>query len=244
MHPCGTLAGCVTTTLIVRFVFLCFACCPARQVEFVFTSERGNGEAPWKQLAVTNDGKPFSSEDFVRVARIAEGNPDVNAVGQFGVGFYSTFSLTDSPIISSGGQCLVFSWADKRLETFCAAAPVPTWTGAPPADMAPACTSIIMQLSNPSRVWDWADIAKFIKRAMCFIANVTCVRVVVDGRQTLCSTKQYGPAKAMEVPGGCPAAAPGGLFQLVSVEARPIVFTVTTPNADGATTRSVSHGAC
>jgi HSP90 family molecular chaperone len=34
---------------------------------------------------------------------IAEGNPDEEKIGAFGVGFYSLFSVTEEPFVTSGG---------------------------------------------------------------------------------------------------------------------------------------------
>jgi hypothetical protein len=51
------------------------------------------------------------------VAAIADGNIDVNSVGQFGVGFFSAFSYTDEPIITSGKEYLVFAWRDDNTLT-------------------------------------------------------------------------------------------------------------------------------
>jgi HSP90 family molecular chaperone len=42
---------------------------------------------------VTNDGMPFRPQDWQRLKKIAEGNPDEKLVGAFGVGFYSLFSV-------------------------------------------------------------------------------------------------------------------------------------------------------
>lgn len=43
-------------------------------------------------MLVKNDGQAFREEDWQRLKRIAEGNPDETKIGAFGVGFYSVFS--------------------------------------------------------------------------------------------------------------------------------------------------------
>jgi hypothetical protein len=68
-------------------------------------------------LQVSNNGKPFREEDWNRLKRIAEGNPDAEKIGAFGVGFYSVFSICDNPFVSSGNQCMAFFW-DKRDQLF------------------------------------------------------------------------------------------------------------------------------
>lgn len=40
------------------------------------------------RLLVKNNGMPFREEDWQRLKRIAEGNPDETKIGAFGVGFY------------------------------------------------------------------------------------------------------------------------------------------------------------
>ena len=53
------------------------------------------------RYVITNDGIPFRPEDWARLKKIAEGNPDESKIGAFGVGFYSLWSLagrlTSSP---------------------------------------------------------------------------------------------------------------------------------------------------
>lgn len=49
----------------------------------------------FQRLIVKNDGEHFKTLDWERVKRIADGNPDENKIGAFGVGFYSVFSECD-----------------------------------------------------------------------------------------------------------------------------------------------------
>jgi HSP90 family molecular chaperone len=53
----------------------------------------------------------------------SEGNPDESTVGMFGVGFYSVFSLSEEPIITSGQRYTVFTWKGNQLTTFAAELP-------------------------------------------------------------------------------------------------------------------------
>jgi hypothetical protein len=60
------------------------------------------------RLVVKNDGQAFREEDWQRLKRIAEGNPDETKIGAFGVGFYryggGATKDTRSSLIS-GVQC-------------------------------------------------------------------------------------------------------------------------------------------
>ena len=70
-----------------------------------------------KRLLVTNDGQPFSGNDWSRLKRIAEGNPDETKIGAFGVGFYSVFADCEEPFVSSGNEAMAFYWKGNSLFT-------------------------------------------------------------------------------------------------------------------------------
>ncbi|TKA61438.1 hypothetical protein B0A49_13053, partial [Cryomyces minteri] len=53
------------------------------------------------RLLVTNNGEPFGANDWSRLKRIAEGNPDETKIGAFGVGFYSVFADCETPFFLS-----------------------------------------------------------------------------------------------------------------------------------------------
>ena len=66
-----------------------------------------NGSEPCC-IKVWNNGRAFNEADWLRVRKIAAGNPDESSVGLFGVGFFSVFALTDAPEIHSGSVRLRF----------------------------------------------------------------------------------------------------------------------------------------
>ena len=71
------------------------------------------------EIRTINNGHIFNDDDWKRVITIAEGNTNVDAIGQFGVGFFSVFSYSERPMIQSGKYCLAFSWQNGRsLTTF------------------------------------------------------------------------------------------------------------------------------
>ncbi|CAF2860875.1 unnamed protein product [Rotaria sp. Silwood2] len=71
------------------------------------------------EIRTINNGNIFNEDDWKRVITIAEGDTNVDAIGQFGVGFFSVFSYSERPIIQSGKHCLAFSWQNgKSLTTF------------------------------------------------------------------------------------------------------------------------------
>ena len=66
---------------------------------------------------MTNNGQPFRTNDWARLKRIAEGNPDETKIGAFGVGFYSVFSDCEEPFVSSGREAMAFYWKGNSLFT-------------------------------------------------------------------------------------------------------------------------------
>ncbi|CAF3497440.1 unnamed protein product [Adineta steineri] len=71
------------------------------------------------EIRTVNNGNIFNEDDWKRVITIAEGNTNVDSIGQFGVGFFSVFSYSEKPMIQSGKQCLAFAWQNgKSLTTF------------------------------------------------------------------------------------------------------------------------------
>lgn len=62
------------------------------------------------EIRASNNGRSFDETDWERIISIAEGNTDVDSVGQFGVGFFSVFSLCEEPIIVSGNEYMSLIW--------------------------------------------------------------------------------------------------------------------------------------
>ncbi len=98
------------------------------------------------QVIYRNNGLPFRTQDWSRLRAIAEGNPDVNKVGAFGVGAYTMFSICEEPLVISGGklgapkEAMAFYWKGDSL-----------WTKsgtAPPAPAAATNSSAISSSSN------------------------------------------------------------------------------------------------
>lgn len=69
------------------------------------------------EIRTINNGLVFNETDWKRVAAIAEGNTNVESVGQFGVGFFSVFSFSEEPIITSGNEYMAFVWRDDNSLT-------------------------------------------------------------------------------------------------------------------------------
>ncbi|KAG8805492.1 hypothetical protein FRC19_007851, partial [Serendipita sp. 401] len=70
------------------------------------------------QWVVKNNGMLFRDEDWSRLKKIADGNPDDKKIGAFGVGFYSLFSITEAPLVTSGTKRMGFYWRDGKNQLF------------------------------------------------------------------------------------------------------------------------------
>ena len=64
-----------------------------------------------------NNGLRFRPQDWSRLKKIAEGNPDESKIGAFGVGAYTMFSICEEPMVLSGTQALAFFWKGDALWT-------------------------------------------------------------------------------------------------------------------------------
>ena len=92
------------------------------------------------EIRTENNGHIFNDDDWKRVITIAEGNTNVDAIGQFGVGFFSVFSYSERPMIQSGKYCLAFTWQNgKTLTTFRKELSI---------DQQSSLTSIVLPLKN------------------------------------------------------------------------------------------------
>lgn len=64
---------------------------------------------------------PFRPQDWARLRKIAEGNPDESKVGAFGVGAYTMFSICEEPLVVSGEkgkeEAMAFFWKGDGLWT-------------------------------------------------------------------------------------------------------------------------------
>ena len=90
------------------------------------------------EIRAVNNGLVFSETDWKRVAAIAEGNTNVESVGQFGVGFFSVFSFSEEPIITSGKDYMAFVWRNDHSLT--------TYRHQLPEDQQTSLTSIILKM--------------------------------------------------------------------------------------------------
>ncbi|KAH7924790.1 hypothetical protein BV22DRAFT_1034752 [Leucogyrophana mollusca] len=139
---------------------------------------------------VRNNGDPFDEKGWARLTKIADGNPDEGKIGAFGVGFYSVFSVTDEPTVTSGvGKKTIFYkgdqlWVKHQRNT----GENDPWT------------TIEMKLRKPAPCPKPFDLTRFLTSSMTFMVNMNVATVYFDDKVLSVVRKDRSPAKQLPVP--------------------------------------------
>ncbi|KAG8895151.1 hypothetical protein FRB99_000735, partial [Tulasnella sp. 403] len=158
------------------------------------------------QWEFRNDGVPFREEDWNRLKKIAEGNPDEEKIGAFGVGFYSLFSITDEPFVTSGGQWMGFYWKDNKDQLFARRGTLPPVENASTTEASRATSNPWTTFSMPLREASTfparpIDIARFLATSLTFMRNLCDVSMFFDEHQLVRVTKSAGRPRSIPLPG-------------------------------------------
>lgn len=165
------------------------------------------------QVAYRNDGLPFRPQDWSRLRKIAEGNPDVSKVGAFGVGAYTMFSICEEPLVVSGGQAMAFSWKGDALWVRLADSPAgkELWT------------SFVLPSRDPYPLPDLVEFGQFLCTSLTFTNCLTDIRLYVDDvKRMSISKRQIGKPTIISPPkasswwsrDGAVTTSPKGIFEL------------------------------
>ncbi|KAG2140195.1 hypothetical protein DEU56DRAFT_900984 [Suillus clintonianus] len=121
---------------------------------------------------VRNNGDYFEEKDWERLTKIADGKHDEQKIGAYGVGFYSVFGATDSPMVFSGGKCLSIFFKGDQLYTLQDTCAMSEWT------------SIEMDLKEDMQVPipKPFDFARFLAAAMTFMSSVENAHVLFNNK--------------------------------------------------------------
>ncbi|KAI0747853.1 hypothetical protein C8Q80DRAFT_1168786 [Daedaleopsis nitida] len=167
------------------------------------------------QWTFKNNGKHFGAEDWSRLKKIAEGNPDEEKIGAFGVGFYSLFSVTEEPWVFSGGQWMNFYWKDKKDQLFAR-------RGArKDADNDP-WTTFQMELREPTPIPQPFDFTRFLASSITFMMHLLDVSVYLDDKRLSRLTKAPGMPRALSLPRGLKTASPLQTMQVNGLQETPL----------------------
>ncbi|KAG1730664.1 uncharacterized protein EDB91DRAFT_1059251, partial [Suillus paluster] len=121
---------------------------------------------------VRNNGDCFEEKDWGRLTKIADGNTDEQKIGAFGVGFYSVFAVTDSPLVLSGGKSLEIFFEGDQLYTLEDTCAPNKWTS---IEMV---LKEDMQLPVPKPF----DLARFLAATMTFMSWVENAHVSFNNK--------------------------------------------------------------
>ena len=130
------------------------------------------------QVVYRNNGMPFRTQDWSRLKKIAEGNPDVSKVGAFGVGAYTMFSICEEPLVLSGKEALALVWKGDALYT-------KTAPNHQADKESSKWTSFILPSRDPYPLPDMVEFASFLCASLTFTKCLRFVRVLVNDEEKL-----------------------------------------------------------
>jgi len=159
------------------------------------------------RLLVTNNGTPFGSNDWSRLKRIAEGNPDETKIGAFGVGFYSVFADCEDPLISSGSEAMAFYWKGNSL--FTRKLQLPKGNSE---------TSFVLDYrNNTSPIPNLLTLCQFLSTSLTFVA-LENIELWVDDWKILSLKKKAAPSVDYPIPRDVETKTKEGLMKVQSLE--------------------------
>lgn len=141
-----------------------------------------------RRMLVKNDGHPFREEDWQRLKRIAEGNPDETKIGAFGVGFYSVFADCEEPFVSSGDQAMAFYWKGNSL-----------FTRRAKLNATDPFTTFLLEYREPAELPDLRDLCRFFATSLTFV-KLSSISLYVNDHCLLSLNKKTSPPELLPIP--------------------------------------------
>ncbi|KAK0455114.1 hypothetical protein EV421DRAFT_1887456 [Armillaria borealis] len=187
-------------------------------------SNRSSSDIPLPDLSTAlvhqwtfkNNGIVFRDEDWSRLKKIAEGNPDEEKIGAFGVGFYSLFSVTEEPFVTSGGQWMGFYWKDKKDQLFARRGTLPN------AEQTSPWTSFDMVLREDATIPPASDFARFLASSITFMNYLSEVSVYMDDKRLVHLTKSSGADERLVIPRGLQTSSRKSIMHIKSLKSTPL----------------------
>lgn len=169
------------------------------------------------QWTFKNFGRLFAERDWHRLPKIALGNPDPRKVGAFGVGFYSLFSVTEKPYVSSGDKEMEFSW-DEDDQLYYRFGDRP---GTATRDL---WTTFKMPLRDPAPTPPVSDLMQFLATSITFMAHLRDVAVFFDRNLVGWINKSLGQSQVIPIPEELERRSPRQNMMVNSVRQHPITI--------------------
>ncbi|OBT99020.1 hypothetical protein VE01_02430 [Pseudogymnoascus verrucosus] len=194
--------------------------------------------ATLRRLLVSNDGLPFGDNDWARLKRIAEGNPNEDKIGAFGVGFYSVFADCEEPFVSSGKKAMAFYW--KKDSLFTRQIQVPEGT---------RDTSFVLDYrNNTTPVPSLISICQFLATSMTFVA-LKNVELWLDDWKIVSIQKKASPSSGVAIPKDIETTTKERLMKVESLSRESVQMTATfmhvvgwRPSASSSVPKSSAFG--
>ncbi|OAV92499.1 hypothetical protein PTTG_01164 [Puccinia triticina 1-1 BBBD Race 1] len=162
------------------------------------------------RVLVRNNGIPFRGQDWARLRKIAEGNPDESKIGAFGVGFYALWSICDSPIVLSGPSIMGFNWSTKNPDQLV------TRRGINPSPS--EWTSFIMDVRSPSPMPPPFEFSRFLATSLAFTTQIRSVSLYFDDHLMCKLNKKLAPPQILSTPSNITLSTSSSMMKIQSVE--------------------------
>ncbi|KAK3378300.1 hypothetical protein B0H63DRAFT_399232 [Podospora didyma] len=162
-----------------------------------------------RRLVVQNNGQAFSSKDWARLKRIAEGNPDETKIGAFGVGFYSVFADCEEPFVSSGNEAMAFYWKGNAL--FTRKLQVPQGEGS-------SETAFVLDYRNTTTpLPTLLSVGQFLATSLTFVA-LEHIEFWIDDWKIMALQKKSSPSVEIPIPRDLETKTKEGLMKLAMAD--------------------------
>lgn len=161
-----------------------------------------------KRLIVSNNGQVFNENDWARLKRIAEGNPDETKIGAFGVGFYSTFADCEEPFISSGNEAMAFYWKGNSLFT--------RRLQLSASESSPDTNFVLDYRDTSSSVPSLLPLAQFLASSLTFV-GIEQIELSLDDWKVLSLSKKTAPSEDISIPRDIEPKTAEGLMKVTKV---------------------------
>ncbi|KAK6344225.1 hypothetical protein TWF696_007867 [Orbilia brochopaga] len=168
-----------------------------------------------KRMLVKNDGIPFREEDWQRLKRIAEGNPDETKIGAFGVGFYSVFDECEEPFVSSGSQAMAFYWKGNQLFTRRAKLP-----------QHDPMTTFLLEYRQPADPPPLVSLSQFLATSLTFV-SLEQIDLYIDNHCVTSLKKNKSPANPLSLPSTISTSqkGTGAMLKIIGVDSESVQLT-------------------
>ncbi|GAA5977366.1 hypothetical protein JCM5350_002442 [Sporobolomyces pararoseus] len=172
-------------------------------------------------IMVRNDGMVFRKEDWARLTEIASGNPDQTKIGQFGVGFYSLFSLCDEPVVSSGDKVLGFYWKNGGDQLYVRSAVDESGLSNLSSEGKPWST-FLMDLREAQPLPEPNDFSRFLTSCLGFTSNLRTLSLYFDSQLLFRVHKTLAPPRTIALKSNLANYSPLKILKMTGIEEAPI----------------------